>query len=188
MRGICSGQSARHGRAHRHRPALEPRSGDDVALKVARGMALVAHHDALDDVASVLDVSRRRARVAGVAGCWADSRTATSSTAQAPRETNCRETDIDSSSQHYVPEQAADDQCDAERAARPASLATRGHQRERVNGHFTKTHRPVKMRSGHTTGRTRLADDLPPCDDGARLDIDARQMSQQARTRRGHGR
>ena len=43
------------------------------------------------------------------------SRTATSSTAQAPRETNRRETDINSSSQHYVPEQAADDQCDAVR-------------------------------------------------------------------------
>jgi len=44
--------------------------------------------------------------LAELAGCWADTLTATINKAHTLRETNRRETDIDSSFQHYVPEGA----------------------------------------------------------------------------------
>ena len=54
-----------------------------------------------------------------------------------------------------------------------------GYQRHWIDSHFTKPHRPVQMRAGDAPGCTRLTHDFAPCDDRARLDIDAREMRQQ---------
>ena len=187
MRGICSGQSDRHGRAHRHRPTLEPRSRHDVSLRVARGMTLVAHHDALDDIASVLDVSCGRAgRAPLVVGPMIEPRRA--ATAQTPRETNRRETDIDSSSQHYVPEQGETISATGEARPRSGAPADADISASGSTRHLTETHRPMKMRPGDAARRTRLAEHVAASDRERRARRRFARDARAGRTHRSHGR